>query len=153
MHVLELKIPPVAIGLLAMALMWFASWLVPALGFPLPGHRVLAGSVAVACAVISGMGVVLFRLANPTVNPMKPESSSALVQSGIYRITRNPMYLGFFLVLAGWALYLSNILAFCVLPLFITYMNRFQIEPEERALRNLFGHEFVAYESRVRRWI
>ena len=153
MHVLELKIPPVAIGLVAMAVMWLASWLVPALGFPFPGHRVLAACMAVAGAVISGIGVVLFRLAKTTVNPMKPESSSSLVQSGIYRLPRNPMYLGFFLALAGWALYLANVLAFLLLPLYVAYMNRFQIGPEERALRNLFGQEFATYASRVRRWI
>ena len=153
MHVLELKIPPVAIGLVTMALMWLASWLVPALAVPFPGHQVMAGCMAAAGAAISGFGVALFRLARTTVNPMKPESSSSLVQSGIYRLTRNPMYLGFFLVLAGWALYLANVLAFLLLPFFIAYMNRFQIGPEERALKNLFGQEFAAYASRVRRWI
>src|SRR5215208_7891980 len=139
MHVLELKIPPVGVGLVTMALMWLASWLVPALTVPFPRHQVMAGCIAATGAVISGLGVALFRLAKTTVNPMKPESSSSLVQSGIYRLTRNPMYLGFFLVLMAWAVYLSNALAFLILPVFIAYMNRFQIEPEERALRALFG--------------
>ena len=84
---------------------------------------------------------------------MKPELSSSLVQSGIYTLTRNPMYLGFFLVLVAWAVYLSNALAFLILPVFIAYMNRFQIEPEERALKTLFGDAFTEYATRVRRWI
>jgi protein-S-isoprenylcysteine O-methyltransferase Ste14 len=84
---------------------------------------------------------------------MKPESSSSLVVSGIYRWSRNPMYLGFLLGLLGWAIFLSNVLAFLFLPVFILYMNRFQIEPEEKALAVLFGKQFAAYKSRVRQWL
>ena len=153
MQKLELKIPPVAIGLATAMLMWLASWIVPALGFAFEGRRFLAICLAMTGTLISGSGVVLFRQAHTTVNPMKPESSSSLVQSGIYTLTRNPMYLGFFLVLMAWAVYLSNALAFLILPVFIAYMNRFQIEPEERALRALFGKEFSEYATRVRRWI
>jgi protein-S-isoprenylcysteine O-methyltransferase Ste14 len=75
------------------------------------------------------------------------------VTSGIYGFTRNPMYLGMLFVLIGWALYLGNALALLLLPVFIFYMNRFQIEPEERVLTTLFGPEFLEYASRVRRWI
>jgi len=84
---------------------------------------------------------------------MKPQSSSVLVVSGVYKLTRNPMYLGFLLVLLGWAVFLSNVLAFLLLQAFIAYMNRFQIEPEERALASLFGQDFADYKSRVRRWL
>jgi len=99
------------------------------------------------------LGIVSFRQARTTVNPMKPDTTSSLVVSGIYRWTRNPMYLGFLLVLLGWALFLSNALAFVLLPAVIFYMDRFQIEPEERALHSLFGQQFVIYTSRVRRWL
>jgi protein-S-isoprenylcysteine O-methyltransferase Ste14 len=109
--------------------------------------------VAVAGAVIGGLGFASFIRAKTTVNPMKPDSSSSLVVSGIYQFTRNPMYLGFLLGLFGWAIFLSNALAFFLLPAFIAYMNRFQIEPEEKALARLFGEQFVAYRSRVRRWL
>jgi protein-S-isoprenylcysteine O-methyltransferase Ste14 len=153
MQRLELKIPPVAVGLATAMLMWLASWIVPALGFTFEGRRILAICLAVAGTLISGSGVLLFQQAHTTVNPMKPDSSSSLVQSGIYALTRNPMYLGFFLVLVAWAVYLSNALAFLILPVFIAYMNRFQIEPEERALQTLFGNEFSRYATRVRRWI
>ncbi|MDQ6733456.1 MAG: isoprenylcysteine carboxylmethyltransferase family protein [Nitrospirota bacterium] len=153
MHVLELKIPPVALVLLVAALMWLASWDMPAFGFEFPSRHVLSVSMAVAGAIISGLGIVSFRQARTTVNPMKPDSTSSLVVSGIYRLTRNPMYLGFLLVLLGWAIFLSNALTFVFLPAFVFYMNRFQIEPEEKALHSLFGPQFVAYTSRVRRWL
>ena len=154
MQMLELKIPPLAVGLIIGALMWLAKKQVaPALEFGFPGRHLVAMSVIAAGAFIIAMGIVSFRRADTTVNPMKPESSSTLVVSGIYQRTRNPMYLGFLLILVGWATLLSNVVAFMLLPLFILYMNRFQIEPEERALASLFGDAFESYRSRVRRWI
>jgi protein-S-isoprenylcysteine O-methyltransferase Ste14 len=153
MHVLELKVPPVAVIFFIAALMWLVSWAGPAFGFVLPLRNLLAVSLGVAGAVTSILGVVSFRRAKTTVNPMKPEESSFLVLSGVYAHSRNPMYLGFLLILVGWAIFLSNTLAFLLLPAFIFYMNRFQIEPEERALTSLFGQAFFAYKSRVRRWL
>jgi protein-S-isoprenylcysteine O-methyltransferase Ste14 len=153
MHVLELKVPPVALVFLVAALMWLVSWAMPAFEFEFPSGDVLAVSVAVAGAIISGLGIVSFRQARTTVNPMKPDSASSLVVSGIYRLTRNPMYLGFLSVLFAWAIFLSNALAFVFLPVFVLYMNRFQIKPEEKALRTLFGPQFVMYAARVRRWL
>ncbi len=84
---------------------------------------------------------------------MKPGSASALVDSGLYRLTCNPMYLGFLLALLGWAVFLSHILALLLLPAFILYMNRFPIALEERALAPPFDQPFVAYKARVRRWL
>jgi protein-S-isoprenylcysteine O-methyltransferase Ste14 len=150
---LELKIPPLAILFLMAALMWLASWATSALRIPVPARTFLGASFAMAGAVVSALGVVSFWRAKTTVNPMNPATSSSLVIGGIYALTRNPMYLGFLLVLIGWAVFLSNSLAFLLLPVFIFYMNRFQIEPEERALASLFGKEFITYESRVRRWL
>jgi protein-S-isoprenylcysteine O-methyltransferase Ste14 len=153
MHVLDLKVPPLALVFLMAALMWLVTWAIPTIGFKLPARTLVSVSVAVAGMVITGLGVASFRRANTTVNPMKPASSSTLVVSGIYRYTRNPMYLGFLLGLIGWAIYLSNALAFFLLPAFVAYINRFQIGPEEKALGVLFGEQFVAYCSRVRRWL
>jgi protein-S-isoprenylcysteine O-methyltransferase Ste14 len=131
---LELKVPPVALVLIIAALMWLGAWSVPRLTFPVPGRHFIAGGVALAGALVSILGVVSFKLAKTTVNPMKPESTSSLVIAGIYRATRNPMYLAFLLILLGWAVYLSNVLAFLPIPGFVIYMHVFQIRPEERTL-------------------
>lgn len=98
-------------------------------------------------------GVHAFRRARTTVNPTRPGSSTVLVVSGVYRFTRNPMYLGFLLMLLGAAAQLENAAAFIVWPAFVLYLNRFQIRPEEEALRALFGEAFIRYQSRVRRWL
>lgn len=153
MRMLELKVPPLAVVLCIGALTWFAARALPTFGFTIPARHFISLSVAVAGAVISGSGVVSFRRARTTVNPMKPDSASSLVRSGIYRVSRNPMYLGLLVILLGWAIFLANALAFVLLPAFIVYMNRFQIEPEEKALASLFGQEFVSYKSCVRRWL
>lgn len=150
---LELKVPPLALVFLAGGCMWLITRAVPAFGLVSPAHVAPAVGVVIIGLVIAGMGIVSFRMAKTTVNPMKPESSSTLVVTGIYRMTRNPMYLGFLSILFGWGIFLSNILALLILPSFVLYMNRFQIEPEERALTNLFGRAFVTYRDRVRRWI
>ena len=132
-------------------LMWFFSS--PALDFSLPWREPLAG---IFVAVALGIGIealIGFRRAKTTVNPLSPDQASALVVSGIYRWTRNPMYLGMLLLLVGWAFILSNWAALVILPLFVIYLNRFQIGPEERALQARFGAEFDNYRRRVRRWL
>ena len=104
---LGLKIPPLALGLILAALMWFVAWATPSFNFQIPAHSAVAIVLALLGAAMCISGVVSFRLAKTTVNPMKPNSASSLVVSGIYRYTRNPMYLGFLLVLFGWAAFLG----------------------------------------------
>lgn len=151
-HVLELKIPPAVLVAFTGALMWLASAATSVTAVVIPGRSVVAATLMLTGVIIAGLGVAAFRRAKTTVNPMKPGSASALVDGGIYRRTRNPMYLGFLVVLVGWAAFLSNIVAFPLLPAFVCYMNRFQIEPEEKALAAVFGQQFVAYRAKVRRW-
>ena len=153
MRVLKLKIPPLVVVVVMAVLMWSSASAAPRMGLVVPGRQVVALILAVAGAVISILGVVSFRRAGTTVNPLTPDASSSLVLSGIYSLSRNPMYLGFLIVLLGWAIYISNALAFLFVPAFVLYMNRFQIEPEEHALTSRFGQEFAAYTSRVRRWL
>jgi protein-S-isoprenylcysteine O-methyltransferase Ste14 len=153
MRVLELKVPPPVVFSVTALLMWMVSRMTPALAFQIPLRNAVAISLAVAGFLAAISGVVTFWRAKTTVNPLKPHATSSLVSWGIYRITRNPMYLGLLLVLAGWAILLSSPAALLFLPGFILYMNLFQIGPEERALTSLFGKEFQAYKSRSRRWL
>ena len=85
---------------------------------------------------------------------MKPETSAAIVSSGVYGLTRNPMYVGMAFILTAWAVYLGSVWALLAGPLaFAAYITRFQIKPEERVLAGRFGAEFSSYQARVRRWI
>jgi len=150
---LELKIPPVALALLAGAAMWVLTVAAPSFAWQLPYRQVIAMILAVCGVTVALGGVASFRRASTTVNPTKPGETTSLVTTGIYRLSRNPMYLGFLLALVAWAVFLANLLALFPVVAFIAYMNRFQIVPEERVLSVMFGNEFEAYKQRVRRWV
>jgi protein-S-isoprenylcysteine O-methyltransferase Ste14 len=158
---LELKIPPVAVTLLFAGLMWGLARTTPNfdlgfdLGFGLPGGlRLTALAVFATAAVVLGLAAVRsFYRARTTVNPLSPQGCTALVTSGVFRYSRNPMYLALLLALLGWGLYLANPLAVLLALAFIPWMNRFQIQPEERVLLRVFGQAFADYCRRVRRWL
>ena len=113
----------------------------------------LAIALAVIGAAFDLSGLVAFRRAKTTVNPMRPQSTSSLVGSGVYRLTRNPMYVGLAFMLCGWAVFLWSWWALPGPFAFAAYVDRFQIVPEERALSALFGADYMAYKHRVRRWL
>jgi len=153
LNALELKVPPVVLMLVVAAIMWLASGQAPSLALALPWRWAPALVSAGAGLAFALAGVAAFRRAGTTVDPTQPGAASTIVTSGVYRHSRNPMYVGFLLVLTGWAFFLSHPLAFVLLPVFVAYMNRFQIAPEERALAARFGSEYVDYKKSVRRWL
>ncbi|MBE4617985.1 methyltransferase family protein [Vibrio navarrensis] len=153
MRKLELKIPPVAVFLLMLAGMFAVDlWLAePLLRLTFP--RVSALLPFGISGVVGIAGVREFRKAKTTVNPVKPETASTVVTSGIFAYSRNPMYLALLLLLLSYACWLQNAITFAFAPLFVLYMNRFQIQPEERALEKRFGSAYLQYKQKVRRWI
>ena len=154
MNSLELKVPPVAqVIVTAAAMAGVSTKVAPALKFSLKGSAALAvglGAIGLGSAIL---GVTQFKKAQTTPNPQALEEVSSLVTSGVYQYSRNPMYVGLVLVLFSWALYLSHFLAFVLLPIFILYMTRFQIQPEERILAQKFGKAYQTYKAKVRRWV
>ena len=153
MRALELKIPPLAVVLIVAVGMWQLSKVMPALDFVVPYAAVVAAVTAASGLLIAALGVREFRGVSTTVNPMKPDEASSIVSTGVYRLTRNPMYLGLACCVLAWGIYLQNLAALLCLVIFVAYMTRFQIKPEERALQKNFGHEYTRYVARVRRWI
>ncbi len=149
----ELRVPPLIIGLVLGAMMGATARMSAVFAFGLPAGRIIGVGLAIAGLVAGMLGVVAFRGAGTTVNPLQPAAASHLVVSGIYRWTRNPMYLGMLLVLLGWGAFLANALAIALAAAFIPVMNRLQIGPEERILAAHFGTSFAAYRSAVRRWL
>jgi protein-S-isoprenylcysteine O-methyltransferase Ste14 len=148
------KLPPLALTLLLAALMWGAARASPQFLFQWPYAPGLAAAIALVGLVICLLGVASFRRAGTTVNPTRPDGASTLVVRGIYRHSRNPMYLGFLLCLAAWGIYLSHAPALLGGPLLLVlYLNRFQIVPEERVLEARFGGDYRAYRKAVRRWL
>ena len=150
---LELKIPPAVVFLTCAAAMGWVARQTAAYAWPFPGRLLVAAALAAAGGGFGLAGLWAFWKARTSVNPHRPDHASAFVVHGVYRITRNPMYLGLLLILLAWAAYLANIPAPVFLPAFVLYMDRFQILPEERALRAKFGDTFARYAKSVRRWI
>jgi protein-S-isoprenylcysteine O-methyltransferase Ste14 len=153
LNALALRIPPLALTLGAAVGAWLCARAIPAprveTSFQLP----VAVAFTVLGAGFSLLGFISFRRARTTVNPTKPGAATALVVSGVYRFTRNPMYLGFLCFLLAELAWLGSPVALIAAPAFVAYLNRFQIAPEECALRARFGAEFDTYTTRVRRWL
>jgi protein-S-isoprenylcysteine O-methyltransferase Ste14 len=153
MRWLELKIPPPAVAILVGAAMWLAAGIGPALRLPPCARIAVFAAFALFGGAIALAGELQFKRAATTVNPFKPQSASTLVTSGIYRRTRNPMYVGLVIVVLGWAAFLCSVVAFLGPPAFVLYIRSFQIIPEERILSANFGEAYATYRSRVRRWL
>lgn len=150
---LELKIPPLVLSVIFAAAIIAVGEYAPFANQPFPGHRWVAiASVSIGIA-IAVAGVVQFRIAKTSVNPLDPSRASRIVESGVFRFSRNPMYLGMAIGLFGVAAWRSTLLGYALVPLFCMYLTEFQIKPEERALRAVFGNEFLVYLAKVRRWI
>jgi len=150
---LEKRIPPLLLVVIFGAAMWAIAFITPRLGVDRTLLATVTGAVFLAGVLFAVAGVVAFRRAQTTVDPRTPEASSALVRSGVYRYSRNPMYVGFALWLLAWAVFLDSGWALLGIVGFVFYMNRFQIAPEERALREQFGETFREYEQQVARWL
>jgi protein-S-isoprenylcysteine O-methyltransferase Ste14 len=153
MKQLELKLPPVAVTALFAVAMWGIARVTPPEPLPQMLTFLAAALFTLGSGVVGIAGIAAFRRAGTTVNPLQPENSSALVVGGIYRYTRNPMYLALLMLLFAWGIVLSNPYSMLAAWAFVPYMNRFQIRPEEWAMTQRFGEEFLRYAARVRRWI
>jgi protein-S-isoprenylcysteine O-methyltransferase Ste14 len=153
MKSIENRVPPPLVAIVFAIAMWAISIVDPNIGL---SQTVRVSAIALLWLLgtaFSFAGVISFKLSKTTVNPLKPDTASALVTSGIYQITRNPMYVGFVVFLLAWATYLSSVGSLVVVAVFIAFIQRFQIIPEERALLSLFGQEFEDYTGKVRRWL
>lgn len=150
---LETKIPPPVVALLIATAMWGIASATVDSGAPAGLRLPLAGFLAAVGALFDLSALLAFHRARTTINPMKPGSTTTIVQSGVYRVTRNPMYVGLVCFLCAWAAYLWSGWALLGPVAFVAYISRFQILPEERALTRLFGTEYESYKAKVRRWL
>ena len=143
MKMLELRVPPLLVMLLFGAAMALVDRMTDGLRWNWPGSEVAAAIIAATGVVVIALGVIQFRRARTTVNPVKPDQAGQLVTGGIFERTRNPMYLGMTLILTGFMVYLENFWTALGVAGFVWYITRFQIIPEEAAMRRLFAQQFV----------
>ena len=150
---LELKVPPVLLALFFAFLMWLVAQLMPRLLIDDPIRLSAILLLLAGGAFFSLAAVLSFRSAGTTVNPLTPGESTSLVTTGVYRYSRNPMYVGILLMLLAWGVFLSNLFSMVTCAGFFLYMNRYQIQPEEESLSASYGDVYADYLKKVRRWI
>ena len=154
MQALELKLPPPVWALICCVAAWSLAnrpslWPTPAPGW----LALLAVLIAGASFAFALAALLQFRRAGTTVHPHHPARTTALVTDGVYRHTRNPMYLAMVGVMLAWALWQADLRIALAPALFVPIITRLQIFPEERALRARFGADYEAWCARVRRWL
>ncbi len=153
LNLLERRIPPVAVFIITLALMSQLAQMLPALYLALPFTSVVA-LLCTLCSLLTALAAIYqFRCADTTLNPIAIHKVSALVETGVFGYSRNPMYLALLVFLVGVAYWLENWSSFVCCWGFVMYMNRFQIVPEERLLAERYGAVYLAYKRRVKRWL
>ena len=150
---LKLKIPPPFYALSVALIMWLASQYFPIATLIVAPWNILGIALVVLAAVMDFTSLYLFFKKKTTPNPMKPEFTTGLVTNGMYKISRNPMYLGMLMMLIGFAIFLGQLSPFLIIPLFYVVITEMQIKPEEEMLEQKFGTEYIEYKTKVRRWL
>ena len=150
---MDLKIIPVVQVLIAVLLMVGFSQLLPELTLNWPAHVLVARLLFMLSVFVGISAIISFKEHKTTVNPTKPEASSTVVSSGMFRFSRNPMYLAMLIALIALGYFLQHITSLPIIIFFMAYMTRFQIMPEEKALTKLFGQQYLDYQMKVRRWL
>ena len=150
---LDHKIPPPVIALICAALAWILAHLTPGLSYLVPARIPILVLLVLIGLALDISGLMSFRKAKTTFNPLSPGRSKSIVQNGPYQFTRNPMYLGMFFNLLGLCVYFENPLTLVAVVVFVAYITRFQIIPEERILLAKFGDSYAQYTRSVRRWL
>ncbi|RNC89794.1 MAG: isoprenylcysteine carboxylmethyltransferase family protein [Allomuricauda sp.] len=149
---MKIKILPPLVMVIFGALMYALDSFLPVGEFDFFGRKVLVYLIAAMAFIIMAIALIQFLKAKTTTNPIQLDKTTALVTSGIYDFTRNPMYLTMLLLLIAWGLRLGNAFNTLLAAGFVYYMNHFQIKYEEEALLQQFGKEYQLYKKAVRRW-
>jgi len=153
MKYFELKIPPVIIFLACFFIMLWIHSLKTIFIIVLPMPIVVFGLCFAVAGYFGLGGIIEFRKAKTSVHPVEINKATVVVATGVYRLTRNPMYFGLLLLLFGFGYWQQDLLSLMICFCFIFYMNQFQIIPEEKHLTLKFGNDYTEYKKRVRRWI
>lgn len=153
MRYLELKIPPPVVALVCVAAMWAVAKVTPAFGVAPEVRWAFVGMFVIAGLFFDFRGLLAFLRARTSINPMTPQRASSLVTTGVYRYTRNPMYVGLACLVVAVAIFLDAPAGWLGVGIFVLYITRFQIQPEEAVLLENFGDSYRTYCDQVRRWL
>ncbi|MFT0212107.1 isoprenylcysteine carboxylmethyltransferase family protein [Pseudomonas sp. F1_0610] len=147
------RIPPPIVMLFSAIMMWVLSYGMWHWRLPMRLRLIIVVILLMLSMTIGWLALAQFKRAQTTANPLNLERSSRLVMTGVYRFSRNPMYLALALILLAWAVLLSSPFTLIGWAFFIFYITQFQIKPEERMLEQLFPEQYEVYRNNVRRWL
>lgn len=150
---LSLKIPPLALGIISALLIWLIDRKMPLYQAEFVCQNIMAGVISCAGLIVSLAGILAFKKRKTTIDPRYPAKANKLVINGIYKYSRNPMYLGMLLAIVGFVIFLGSLPGILIIILFVIFITRYQIQPEEIALQNKFGDVYIDYTKHVRRWL
>ena len=146
-----IKIPPPLIVLVLIVSIYFSSKKIDLINIPL--QLEISIFILSAGILIFVNPVLQFIKSKTTVNPIQFEEVNKLVTSGIFKYSRNPMYLGMLMIVLSASIFYLNIYSILTPLLFILWINKFQIKREEEFLIEKFGDEYLSYKKKTRRWI
>lgn len=149
---MKLSFPPVLLFFAFGALMVLLDRFLPFGEFDFFGRKWLIWGLVIGSPLLMGTALYQFVKTRTPVDSRELSGTRALVTGGIYRYSRNPMYLAMLLLLLAWGLYLGNAFNTVLAALFVSCMNRLQIRHEETALLRQFGKAYQNYCIQVRRW-
>lgn len=149
---MKLKIPPAIVTFIFASIMYMLAKFSPIGYFDFFGRIYLTYALFISAMIVMIVSLGQFFTSKTTTNPLKPSKASKLVVNGIYQYTRNPMYLSMLLILLAIGVWLGNAFNVLIAAVFVSYMNKFQIIPEEKALAKIFDKEYKQYCILVRRW-
>ena len=145
------KIPPPIVTLAFGLMIYFSRNIFPDINniifYVLSLFFIILGPFVLISAVRS------FKAKQTTINPININNASSLVTSGVFKYSRNPMYLGMVFILLALSFRFNLVGGILFTSIFIMYITKFQIIPEEAAMKRIFGEDFNRYKNETRRWI
>lgn len=153
MNRLETKVPPVIVFIISAIFIWLLAGKPSGLDLGFNFYHLTAFFLVISGLAIALSAVFTFRKNKTTVDPINPEKAEEIVTEGIFQYSRNPMYLGLAIILAALSVTFQSLISIAGVLFFITYITRFQIMAEERAMIEIFDHAYQEYMKKVRRWI
>lgn len=149
---MKFRILPPLVMLIFGGFMYLLDRWLPVGEFDFFGRETMSTIILIVGFLIMIMALLQFTRKKTTTDPLHPEKANHLVTGGIFKYTRNPMYLAMLLFLIVLGLRLGNAFNTLLAAGFVYYMNHFQIKHEEEALTKKFGKEYLLYLKAVRRW-
>jgi protein-S-isoprenylcysteine O-methyltransferase Ste14 len=150
---MKLSMPPAVILMVHLGLAWLCNRFLGFANFQFSFQKLVSLSLFFVGIIMTIWTIFVMYRARTTIDPVSPDRASKLITTGIFSISRNPIYLALLMLLMAWVIWLGNVIAIFLGATFVWQLTHFQIHAEEEALEAKFGKRYLEYKKRVRKWI